>query len=153
MAQIPEGSTPIRNPVGTAPAILLTVKRTQIFCLPGVPSEAKAIFLESILGKIRSKASGRSYTESWLRISGIMESSLASIIDRVMSHTPGVYIKSHPRGIENNRSQIELHFSTFAPRKSIGVRSIHKAVNEMKRELRTRAVTVRVGTQASWNAA
>lgn len=146
MAQIPEGSIPIHNPVGTAPAVLLPLNRTQIFCLPGVPSEAKAIFLESILGKILTKGRGRSYIESWLRISGILESSLAPIIDRVMSHTTGVYIKSHPRGIEKNRSQIELHFSTFAPTTSVGGRSIRKAVNEMKRELRTRGVRVRVGT-------
>jgi molybdenum cofactor synthesis domain-containing protein len=151
MALIPEGSVPIRNPVGTAPAVLLSVNRSQIFCLPGVPSEAKAIFLESILGKIRAKARGRSYVESWLKISGIMESSLASIIDRVMNHTPGIYIKSHPRGIENDQPQIELHFSTFAPTKSVGVRSVRKAVDEMKRELRNRAVRVRVGAHASWS--
>ena len=143
MAEIPEGSVPMHNPVGTAPAVLLTLNRTQIFCLPGVPSEAKAIFLESILGKILSKGTGRAYVESWLKISGIMESSLAPIIDRVMSHTIGVYIKSHPRGIEKNRSQIELHFSTFAPTRSAGVRSMRKAVNEMKKELRMRAVKIR----------
>ncbi|HXZ91222.1 MAG TPA: molybdopterin-binding protein [Candidatus Dormibacteraeota bacterium] len=152
MAQIPQGSVPIHNPLGTAPAVLLTVNRTQIFCLPGVPSEAKAIFLESILGKIRTKASGRSYLESWVKISGIMESSLAPIIGRVMSHAPGIYIKSHPRGIENDRPQLELHFSTFTTAKSVGIRNLRKAVNEMKTELRTRAVRVRVGTQPSWNA-
>jgi len=149
MAQIPEGSIPLHNPLGTAPAVLLSVKRTQVFCLPGVPSEAKAIFLESILGRILTRARGRSYVENWLKISGIMESSLAPIIDRVMSHTPGVYIKSHPRGIKNNRPRIELHFSTFAQTKPVGVRSIHKAVNEMKKELRTRAVKVRVAVQPS----
>jgi len=153
MAQIPQGSVPIHNPLGTAPAVLLTVNRTQIFCLPGVPSEAKAIFLESILGKIRTKTSRRFYLESWLKISGIMESALAPIIDRVMSHTPGVYIKSHPRGIENDRPQIELHFSTFAIARPVGIGSIRKAVNEMKRELRTRTVRVRVNTKPSWSTA
>jgi molybdopterin-biosynthesis enzyme MoeA-like protein len=120
----------------------LAAGRTQIFCLPGVPSEAKAIFQESVLTKIRAEASGRSYLESWLKISGIMESSLAPIIDRVMSHKPGVYIKSHPRGIENDRPQIELHFSTFAPSRARGTRTLHAAVNEMKKELKNRGVKV-----------
>jgi len=152
MAQIPAGGVPIPNPVGTAPAVLLTLGQTEIFCLPGVPSEAKAIFLGSIFERIRAKARGRAYVESWLRISGIYESALAPIIDRVMSHTPGVYIKSHPRGIKNNRANIELHFSMFASTKPNGSRGIRKAVNEMKKELRARKVRVRVGSSASWNA-
>lgn len=142
MACIPHGSIPLPNPVGTAPGVFLAANRTQIFCLPGVPSEAKAIFQESILTKIHAGASGRSYVESWLKISGIMESSLAPIIDRVMRHKPGVYIKSHPRGIENDRPQIELHFSTFAPVRATGIRTLRAAVNEMKKELKNRAVKV-----------
>ena len=152
MARIPEGSVPLHNPVGTAPAVRLTLGRTQVFCLPGVPSEAKAIFLESILGRILTKAKGRSYVERWLRISGLMESSLAPIIDRVMSHTPGIYIKSHPRGIENGRSHIELHFSTLAPSQSVGIQRVSKAVGEMKKELRARAVRVGRCTEAPWGA-
>ena len=144
MARIPDGSVPVPNPIGTAPGVLLTAKHTQIFCLPGVPSEAKAIFQESVLSKIRAGASGRSYVESWLKISGIMESSLAPIIDRVMSHRPGVYVKSHPRGVENNRPQIEMHFSTFAPARGAGIRTLRAAVKEMKKELENRAVKVTV---------
>jgi molybdenum cofactor synthesis domain-containing protein len=152
MARIPEGSTPIHNPVGTAPAVTLTVNHTQIFCLPGVPSEAKAIFQESIADKIRVKAKGTSYVERWFKISGIMESSLAPIIDRVMSHTPTIYIKSHPRGIENNRPQIELHFSTFARTGFLGIRKVRTAMEQMKKELRARGVRVSgdtAGTGAS----
>jgi molybdenum cofactor synthesis domain-containing protein len=145
MAYIPNGSVPIPNPVGTAPGVLLTMKRTQIFCLPGVPSEAKAIFQESILTKIHANAHGRTFVETWLRISGIMESSLAPIIDRVMRHVAGVYIKSHPRGIENNRPRIELHFSAFAPTRDVGIRTLRTAVTAMRRELRNRA---RVTTKA-----
>jgi molybdenum cofactor synthesis domain-containing protein len=144
MACIPNGGIPLPNPIGTAPGVLLTANRTQIFCLPGVPSEAKAIFQTSVLARIRAEAGGRSYVESWLKISGIMESSLAPIIDRVMSREPGVYIKSHPRGVENNKPQIELHFSTFAPARATGNRTLRAAVNEMKKQLKDRNVTVGV---------
>lgn len=149
MASIPDGSIPIRNPVGTAPGVRIDARRTRIFCLPGVPSEAKAIVQETVLPNITARASGRSYVESWLSVGGIMESSLAPFIDRVMAHRPTVYIKSHPRGIENNKPRIELHFSTFAPAKAIGNRSVRAAVNDMKLELRRRVVTIASGKQYS----
>src|SRR5919197_886595 len=43
MATIPEGFTPIQNPVGSAPAIMKQAGITMIFCLPGVPLEMKTI--------------------------------------------------------------------------------------------------------------
>lgn len=137
MGRIPTGSTPLHNPVGTAPAVLLSVKRTRIFCLPGVPSEMKAIFRESITERIRAKAGGKTFSEEWLKISGIMESALAPIIDRVMRHWAGVYIKSHPRGVEaSGRPHIELHFSIFSKKKTIATQTMGGALKEMKRELR-----------------
>jgi len=147
MATIPVGSVPIHNPVGTAPAVLLIRKGIQIFCLPGVPSEAQAIFQESILPKIHASAGGRVYLEVWLRIGGITESSLAPIIDRVMKHSPGVYIKSHPRGIRKGYAKIELHFSKFVPNRAAGLRTLRRAVSEMKEELRIRQVAVSVRTK------
>lgn len=137
MGRIPSGSTPLPNPVGTAPAVSLIVKRTQIFCLPGVPSEMKAIFQESISERIRAKAGGKTFSEEWFKISGIMESALAPIIDRVMSHWAGVYIKSHPRGVEaSGRPHIQLHFSIFSKKKTIATQTMGGALKEMKRELR-----------------
>ncbi len=112
MAITPSGGRPIPNPVGTAPGVYLLVGKTQIFCLPGVPREAKAIFRGSLLPAIRSKAGCRVFAEKWIRVQGVMESSLALVIDGVMGRWPGVYVKSHPRGMESGgRPRIELHFS------------------------------------------
>lgn len=112
MALTPSGGKTIPNPVGTAPGVHLLVRKTQIFCLPGVPEEAKAIFRESLLPAIRFKAGRMVFAERWLRVQGVMESSLAPIIDGAMRRWPGIYIKSHPRGIEGGgRPRIELHFS------------------------------------------
>jgi molybdenum cofactor synthesis domain-containing protein len=139
MAYIPMDSTPIPNPVGTAPGVWLKTGHTQIFCLPGVPSEAKAIFHTSILKTISAEAAGQTFSEEWLNVSGIMESSLAPIIDRVMRHWPKVYIKSHPRGVEaSGRPHIELHFSTLSTTQMSGRRTIRGAANDMKKELRAR---------------
>ena len=55
MATIPERSTPIQNPVGSAPAIREQAGGITIFCLPSVPSEMKAIFGEQILPMIKKQ--------------------------------------------------------------------------------------------------
>jgi molybdenum cofactor synthesis domain-containing protein len=137
MGRIPTGSTPVHNPVGTAPGVSLSVNGTQVFCLPGVPSEMKAIFRESISKRIGAKAGGKTFCEKWVKISGIMESTLAPIIDRVMSHWAGVYIKSHPRGVEaSGRPHIELHFSTFSSKQMRAAQAVGGALKEMKGELR-----------------
>ena len=138
MAQIPTQSTPIHNPVGTAPGVLLTVGKTQTYCLPGVPSEAKAIFVDTVSKVIRAKAGGNTFTEKWLRVSGVMESTLAPIIDQVMHHNPEVYIKSHPRGFETKaRPRIELHFSTFSKTPKEARENVVRAVAEIGKELRS----------------
>jgi nicotinamide-nucleotide amidase len=116
MAFVPSGGAPIPNPVGTAPAVHLSIHGIEIFCLPGVPEEAKAIFSESVSRAIQHKAGGRIFIEQWIKVQGLMESSLAPIVDRVMSRWPGIYIKSHPRGFEGGgRPHIELHFSISDP--------------------------------------
>lgn len=137
MAVMPSTATPIRNPVGTAPAIRLTARKTDIFCLPGVPSEAKAIFQSTISKIVSARATGSAFIEKWVTVRGVMESSLAPIIDRVMLHWRGVYIKSHPRGIEaTGWPIIELHFSTTSATPRKARKSVIGAVNAFKKELR-----------------
>ena len=137
MAQIPVGAMPVRNPVGTAPGVRLTVGGTQIFCLPGVPKEAKAIFRASVSKAIRASSGGVRFAESWFGVRGIMESSLAPIIDRVMRNWPGVYIKSHPRGVEaGGRPFIELHFSISSSDSKRAERILHGATRDLKMRLK-----------------
>lgn len=137
MATFPSGAIPIPNPVGTAPALHLSVRRTQIFCLPGVPREARAIFRQSLSNEIRSRVGNRIFAEGWLRASGVMESSLAPVIDRTMVRWAGVYIKSHPRGTEGNgRPRIELHFSIFASDSKKAEQTLRGAMRDAKLQLR-----------------
>ncbi|MGD0176370.1 MAG: molybdopterin-binding protein [Candidatus Bathyarchaeia archaeon] len=136
MASIPVTSVPVINPVGTAPAVHLTARSTEIFCLPGVPSEAKAIFKGTISKAVKARASGMIFVEKWLRIQGVMESSLAPLIDRVMHRWQGVYVKSHPRGIEaSGRPNIELHFSTSSTSPLRARRSVFGAVKDLRKQL------------------
>ena len=145
MAMMPSTATPIRNPAGTAPAVRINVGGTVVFCLPGVPSEAKAIFLETVSQFIAAKAGGVTFQEKWLRVQGVMESSLAPIIDSVMIRWRGVYIKSHPRGIEaGGRPKIELHFSASStvPREARNL--ITSAVEAMKKQLQNYGARITV---------
>lgn len=52
MSQIPEGSTPLRNTLGLAPGIMLSVEEKTIFVLPGVPVEMKTVFSEEVEPKL-----------------------------------------------------------------------------------------------------
>jgi molybdenum cofactor synthesis domain-containing protein len=146
MAYIPAGGTAIQNPVGTAPGVKLSVGKSEVFCLPGVPSEAKAIFTNTLSEIIAAKAGGMRFLQKWMRVDGVMESSLAPVLDRVMSRWPGVYIKSHPRGVEaNGRAHLELHFSisTSEPKRAGRVLSaaIRDLMDELKRTRKKFTVT------------
>jgi nicotinamide-nucleotide amidase len=100
MATIPEGSTPIQNPVGSAPAIMEQAGSTVIFCLPGVPSEMKTIFEEHILPLIKEGVGKFVAKEINYNIRGLSEAMIAPVlIEIVKSHPKNtIYIKTHPRG-------------------------------------------------------
>jgi nicotinamide-nucleotide amidase len=56
-AEFPEGSTPLTNPIGTAPGIWLEIPREgrdacRIAALPGVPSEMKRMFIEKVVPRL-----------------------------------------------------------------------------------------------------
>jgi len=130
MATIPEKTEPIRNPVGTAPAVRADAKGTVIFALPGVPREMEAIFKETLTPLLRQASKGCAFYEKSIYADEIMESTLAPLIDIVMQDNPGVYIKSHPRGAEN-KPNIELHFSTTARDNEKSDAKLQAVVNQL----------------------
>jgi molybdenum cofactor synthesis domain-containing protein len=113
MAKLPSGSEPLPNPVGTAPGVKVENEGTTIFALPGVPSEMKAIFEESLVPSFKEAVGNVTFFETSLHVSGIGESALAPLIDKVMHDNPYVYVKSHPQDAEK-AFHIELHLSTTA---------------------------------------
>ena len=108
MATLPEGSIPQYNPVGTAPGVRLEHEGIVIYCLPGVPREMRAIFKGAVEREIRTKM-GRIFSETIIiDLEGIFESSLAPVLKEAGALFPLAYIKSHPKGIKEGRSRIEL---------------------------------------------
>ena len=100
MAKIPEGSTPIQNLLGSAPAVLVQAGSTKIFCLQGVPSEMKAIFEKEILSLIKEDVGNFVALEINYSVRGVTEAMIAPALVRIVGSHPkrSIYLKTHPRG-------------------------------------------------------
>ncbi|MFH0998299.1 MAG: CinA family nicotinamide mononucleotide deamidase-related protein [Pseudomonadota bacterium] len=55
---LPEGSTCLVNPIGTAPGFMMTLGRCLFFFLPGVPSEMRRMLSESVLPRVEPLQGG-----------------------------------------------------------------------------------------------
>jgi molybdenum cofactor synthesis domain-containing protein len=141
MAKIPEGSVPVCNPVGTAPAVKIEHENVTVFALPGVPSELKSIFDASIAPLLKKAGHGVTFFETSIASEGVMESEMAPFVDVVMKDNPYVYIKSHPKGAETT-PVIEFHVSTTAKDASEAKKIVKKAVAELKELVQAKAGTV-----------
>lgn len=130
MARLPKGAKPLPNPVGTAPGVILDVEDTLLIALPGVPSEMKAIFEDSVAPLLRKEAGEVTFFETSIHADGIMESALAPLIDHVMHDNPYVYVKSHPKG-EERKPRIEVHFSTTAKSSKTAKNRLGKAMIQL----------------------
>ncbi|TFG34238.1 competence/damage-inducible protein A [Candidatus Thorarchaeota archaeon] len=103
MAYVPKGATPLDNQVGGAPGVMIHDGDNTIFCLPGVPSELKFIFEDSILPWISERVK-RKFYEKVVEFGMHDESTFAPSIDIVMKKYPGVYIKSMPKTYGTSKS-------------------------------------------------
>ncbi|RLI55675.1 MAG: competence/damage-inducible protein A [Candidatus Thorarchaeota archaeon] len=96
MARLPLGGVPLDNTVGGAPGVRIDHDGTTIFCLPGVPSELKFIFEDSLVPWLRARIQ-TNYVESIVEFDINDESVFSPAIDKVMKKYPEVYIKSMPK--------------------------------------------------------
>jgi nicotinamide-nucleotide amidase len=130
MAKLPEGATPLFNPVGTAPAVVVQHENVTIIALPGVPSEMKSIFDMSVASVLKQAARGVTFFETSIEATKVVESEMAPLIDKVMHNNPYVYIKSHPKGSERV-SRIEFHLSTTAKNSSTARKRVSRALLQL----------------------
>ena len=115
MATIPEGSTPLENMVGSAPAVRLESAGTTIYSLQGVPGEMQEIFASHILPEIRQRVGAFASREDNYFVQGVTESMIAPALLEIVNSVPkdAVYIKTHPQGYgENNMPQIRAQVIT-----------------------------------------
>ncbi len=130
MATIPEGTTPLTNPAGTAPGVCFEIEKSTVFVLPGVPREMEAIFESSIAPLLGSAVGDYVFCERSLFADEIFESKLAPLIDQVMTQNVGIYIKSHPMPTDN-RSHIELHLTANLKKEEQPALKLKKASEEL----------------------
>lgn len=133
MATLPNGAEPVRNELGTAPGVRIVVGRTTVFCLPGVPLEMKSICARFVIPEVRLRFGKLYRRAARMKIDGIFESALAPIIAAELKLHPGTYIKSHPRGIKEGHSRIELDIVSVKRRESEAERvcaSVAKEISE-----------------------
>jgi len=117
MAELPQGSTALPNDAGTAPGVRIEKSATVVFCLPGVPREMRSIYSRSVHPEIRKKV-GKLYTAKVVMdLMGIYESSLAPMISQALKEHPSAYLKSHPKGIKDGRSSVELDIVVVSTKK------------------------------------
>ena len=106
MAILPVGAVPINNPMGTAPGIFFNHKKskTWIFCLPGVPSEMKEMYMliESKI-KILVGQKDMGYFETEFTTSFTDESLLAPLLIQVRQKFD-VWIKSLPKSYQEKEN-------------------------------------------------
>jgi nicotinamide-nucleotide amidase len=85
-ALFPEGTKLIPNPLGTAMGALLEADGTLFATLPGVPSEMKRMFEETLEPQIRARSDG-SIVSRTLWFAGIGESALAEQVQDFLDAT------------------------------------------------------------------
>lgn len=128
MALLPARGTPLKNPVGTAPAAMLTHNRTAIFCLPGVPAEARGIFDLWITAWIQRHGPDNVWYEQSLQTKSYDESVLRGLLDKISAAFPDVYIKSSPAGFLKEKS-LEVFFTSVGTDRALVKQRVRDAMD------------------------
>jgi len=135
MARLPVGAEAVFNEVGTAPGVRLVEGRTTVYCLPGVPVEMRGIFRRTVEPEIRERLGNLHRKYVTMKLEGILESALAPIIAKEMKKHPGAYIKSHPRGIREGISRIELDIAVVGEDRRRTNEEGEGIADDMRREI------------------
>ena len=130
MATMPFGSIPLRNRVGTAPGILIKYNNNNIVCLPGVPDEMENILIHEVFPLLDKKLLNLNMTKT-IFINGISESELAPIVNELVLKNQDVYIKSHPRGINEGVYSIEVVVSVKSTNNSNSSIKLNSIMNQL----------------------
>jgi len=135
MATLPAGAEPLRNDWGTAPAVRIPMGKTVVFCLPGVPLEMRGTFRRSVEPEIRRKLGKMHRKYITFKLEGVLESVLAPAIGEELRKHPGAYIKSHPRGIREGVSRIELDIAVVGEDKRGAFAEADAVAKEMEKSV------------------
>jgi nicotinamide-nucleotide amidase len=94
-ALIPRGAETWKNPVGTAPGLLIVTHDKPVILLPGVPQEMEALAAEHVVPYLQQRT-GRTVETFTLRTSGVWESMLHEAIGKLPQKWPGATLAYLP---------------------------------------------------------
>ena len=90
-AALPAGAVPLENPLGGAPGFVIG----NVYVLPGLPSEMKAMF-ETVADGFRGRPIG-----SWRRRYRTGEGQIVAVLEEATRLHPAVTVGSYPRFLED----------------------------------------------------
>ena len=93
--RIPAGATTVANPTGSAMGFCIELGASRLWCLPGVPSEMRAMFAQTVLPAIRDRHTAPGFGHFKIGVFGLPEADIATRIadvdleGRALSFTAG----------------------------------------------------------------
>ncbi len=129
-AYIPAGAKALANNLGTAPGIMAELKGKTLFALPGVPSEMKQMFEESVLPELKSLSVEQAVVVKKLRCFGTGESNIAELLGDIMERGRNPLINCTVR-----HGVITLHIIATAKDKSRAQQMAEKAEKILRSKL------------------
>lgn len=128
-AYVPQGATPVENPVGTAPCFIVEHEGRFVFVLPGVPREMKYMTETRVLPWLRERMGDSSIILSkTLRTCAVGESLIdEKISDLETEANPTVGLAAHP-------GQTDVRITAKAPTRA----EAEKLIADMEARVRER---------------
>ncbi|MHC4664748.1 MAG: competence/damage-inducible protein A [Planctomycetota bacterium] len=120
-AYVPGGAAALANSIGTAPGIMAEAKDKLVIALPGVPSEMRRMFEDSVLGKLTEMAGEQAVVVRKLKCFGTGESNIAELVGPLMERGRNPLINS-----TSGHGVITLHIIAAAKDKNEAQRIAEK---------------------------
>ena len=141
-ASAPEGGTLLENPVGLAYGFYIKDRGREVFSLPGVPGEMKAMFEQEVLPKLEGEGFFTDRMRETLTFACISEYTLDREIEKIVGEFEGVrygtrsgcdmvkvVFESERGGIEACVSEVEKRFGRYFVAR--GLRPFEQVVGDL----------------------
>ncbi len=104
MALLPAGADCYENPIGTGPAVQLSIGTTTVFLLPGVPAEMQRLFLLYVVPALTANGPSTTRAQRQVDYHGQDESAISGVLDAVAKAHPAVSLRTRVQGTEEARA-------------------------------------------------
>ena len=134
-AFFPDGCELVANPLGTAMGALLELEGTLFATLPGVPSEMKRMFEETLEPLIGKRSEGVIVSQL-LRFAGISEEEMSEKVRDLLDSSDPTFAPLVGPG-EVGRGEVQLRVTTRAPTRAEAEDKIELVAEEILSRLRS----------------